>query len=395
MGDVGNGDDSYHNGAFYLAANFGFFASFKPRGDQPERPQQSVPFQFGTPDAYDYYLRMGPLANAKPIKEQPLLGRSAAASQLRRILAIPRPRAPHEEREAGGADGRRLVRCGGSCRTAQAVPRTSRRTARRRRPRWSWDRGATAAGLAQRPTTFGNLNFSHRRPASSIASRSNCRSSSDHLKGKARRLERPEAWLFETGTNRWRKFASWPPAEAKAASALPGRRGQALLHPANRRRLRRVHQRPGASGSCNFGEIGSRHARRLHDLRPALRLQAARRADLHDRTARPRRHHRRTRHTRAARRHQRHRFRFRRQAHRRLSRRLSGSRPNPKVHMGGYQQLVRGEPFRGKFRNSIAEAGAFRAGKSRQDRILDAGHLPYLPPRPPHHGADPELVVSR
>ena len=26
MGDVGNGDDSYHNGAFYLAANFGFTA---------------------------------------------------------------------------------------------------------------------------------------------------------------------------------------------------------------------------------------------------------------------------------------------------------------------------------------------------------------------------------
>ena len=25
MGDVGNGDDAYHNGAFYLAANFGFY----------------------------------------------------------------------------------------------------------------------------------------------------------------------------------------------------------------------------------------------------------------------------------------------------------------------------------------------------------------------------------
>ena len=31
MGDVGNGDDAYHNGAFYLAANFGFYTSFKPR----------------------------------------------------------------------------------------------------------------------------------------------------------------------------------------------------------------------------------------------------------------------------------------------------------------------------------------------------------------------------
>ena len=39
MGDVGNGDDSYHNGAFYLAANFGFYSSFKPRGPEPERPE--------------------------------------------------------------------------------------------------------------------------------------------------------------------------------------------------------------------------------------------------------------------------------------------------------------------------------------------------------------------
>ncbi len=63
MGDVGNGDDAYHNGAFYLAANFGFYRSFKPRGPEPERPQRDVPFDFGTPDQYDFYLHMGPLAN--------------------------------------------------------------------------------------------------------------------------------------------------------------------------------------------------------------------------------------------------------------------------------------------------------------------------------------------
>ncbi len=64
MGDVGNGDDSYHNGAFYLAANFGFYAGFKPRKPDPERPQRTVPFDPGTLDAYDFFLRMGPLANA-------------------------------------------------------------------------------------------------------------------------------------------------------------------------------------------------------------------------------------------------------------------------------------------------------------------------------------------
>jgi predicted acyl esterase len=38
--------------------------------------------------------------------------------------------------------------------------------------------------------------------------------------------------------------------------------------------------------------------------------------------------------------------------------------PNPeKVRMGGYQQLVRGEPFRGKFRNSLDKPEPFTPGQ--------------------------------
>src|SRR6202789_3260410 len=61
MGDVGNGDDAYHNGAFFLAANFGFYTGFKPRGAEPERKDNADKFDYGTPDEYDFYLRMGPL----------------------------------------------------------------------------------------------------------------------------------------------------------------------------------------------------------------------------------------------------------------------------------------------------------------------------------------------
>jgi putative CocE/NonD family hydrolase len=39
--------------------------------------------------------------------------------------------------------------------------------------------------------------------------------------------------------------------------------------------------------------------------------------------------------------------------------------PNPKqLRMGGYEQLVRGEPFRGKFRNGLSKPEAFTPGKS-------------------------------
>src|SRR6476646_2094321 len=64
MGDVGNGDDAYHNGAFHLAANFGFYSRFIPRKGDPARPAAGPQFDFGTPDQYDFYLRMGPLSNA-------------------------------------------------------------------------------------------------------------------------------------------------------------------------------------------------------------------------------------------------------------------------------------------------------------------------------------------
>ena len=37
----------------------------------------------------------------------------------------------------------------------------------------------------------------------------------------------------------------------------------------------------------------------------------------------------------------------------------SGRRPANHVRMGGYQQLVRGEPFRGKFRRSFSEPVPF------------------------------------
>jgi len=72
MGDVGNGDDGYHNGAFHLAANFRFYSGFVPRKPDPERPQPTLRFDAGTMDAYDFFLRMGPLSNAneKYLKHQ-------------------------------------------------------------------------------------------------------------------------------------------------------------------------------------------------------------------------------------------------------------------------------------------------------------------------------------
>jgi len=57
------GDDFHHNGALYLAHAFGFLSVFgHPRAKPSTQP--GPPFEFPTTDGYDFYLRMGPLQNA-------------------------------------------------------------------------------------------------------------------------------------------------------------------------------------------------------------------------------------------------------------------------------------------------------------------------------------------
>ena len=60
------GDDSFHNGAFMLAANFSFYLYFPPRGHEPKPPaSETDPFDYGTPDGYDFMRRLGPLAGTR------------------------------------------------------------------------------------------------------------------------------------------------------------------------------------------------------------------------------------------------------------------------------------------------------------------------------------------
>jgi hypothetical protein len=56
-------DDSYHGGAFMLSATFGFYAPFFHPQDGPQTPKPTVPFDYGTPDSYKFFLQAGNIAN--------------------------------------------------------------------------------------------------------------------------------------------------------------------------------------------------------------------------------------------------------------------------------------------------------------------------------------------
>jgi putative CocE/NonD family hydrolase len=63
MTDLFKGDDAYHGGAFMLAANYGFYSSFRPQANPELPPKVRVPFDYGTLNGYDFFLNAGTLEN--------------------------------------------------------------------------------------------------------------------------------------------------------------------------------------------------------------------------------------------------------------------------------------------------------------------------------------------
>jgi putative CocE/NonD family hydrolase len=62
MTDIWMGDDNFHGGAFLLAHNFSFYTRFGRTPREQPGPDASYPFAMGTPDAFAFYLSLGPLA---------------------------------------------------------------------------------------------------------------------------------------------------------------------------------------------------------------------------------------------------------------------------------------------------------------------------------------------
>jgi putative CocE/NonD family hydrolase len=364
MGDVGNGDDAYHNGAFFLAANFGFYTGFKARGPEPARPDRGEGrFSFGTPDAFDFYLRMGPLANSNEryLKNENIYWNDTLKHPNYDEFWQTRALAPHmqhitpavlfvggwfdAEDLAGPLKLFRAIEAGGAQSPDTLVM-------------GPWPHGGWSRLDGDR---LGNLNFGS-KTAEYFRKEIELPFFISHLKGKAD-AKYPKAWVFETGTDEWRRFDAWPPKNAQAKTLYLDAGGKLTF------------TAPAGSGYDEYvsdpahpvpvtGEIGDgmpsdyitydqRFASRRtdvltyqtepleHDVTiagpivPALRVSTTgtdsdfvvKVIDVYPND-------------------------------------YPDPEPNPgKVHMAGYQQLVRGEPFRGKFRNSMSKPEAFAPGK--------------------------------
>jgi uncharacterized protein len=238
VGDVADGDDAYHNGALFLAANFGFYTSFKPRLAGPSRPERGPRFNYGTPDAYDFFLRMGPLSNSneKYLKNENPYWTDTLDHPNYDEFWRSRDLAPHMKNikpavlfVGGWFDAEDLA---GPLRLFRALEKNGP-SAPNTLVMGPWLHGGWADMDGDK---LGNLDFGSKTGEF-------FRDSIElpffiyHLKEKGDGLKAskgstiPKAWLFETGTNRWRRFDAWPPKDARERTLYLGPEGKLSFDP--------------------------------------------------------------------------------------------------------------------------------------------------------------------
>ncbi|HEX9654767.1 MAG TPA: CocE/NonD family hydrolase [bacterium] len=206
-------DDFHHHGAFFLPHSFNFFASFGLPRPQPTT-QRNARFDHGTPDGYRFFLEeMGPLKNAD---EKYLKGRVAfwtdmvehpnydAFWQARNLRPHLRDIKPAVMTVGGWFDAEDLF---GALKIYQEIEKNNR-GAFNILVMGPWRHGGWARDDG---TTLGNVYFTDNPPPSYFYQENiELPFFMHYLKGKGN-LDLPEALVFETGVNEWRRFATWPP----------------------------------------------------------------------------------------------------------------------------------------------------------------------------------------
>jgi putative CocE/NonD family hydrolase len=213
MTDLFLSDDAYHGGGFMLAANFGFYINFKPRPVPAPPPKVSVPFEFGTSDSYEFYLGMGSLANAdarylkgaNPLWTDQVRHDTYDAYWKARAIA-PRLRNIHCAvlTVGGWFDAEDLA---GPLRAYRAIGQYNPGIPNKL-VEGPWVHGGWARSDGDR---LGDVAF-NAKTSEFFRSRIQFPFFEHYLKGKGEDL--PNAYVFETGTNVWRAYPAWPPAAA-------------------------------------------------------------------------------------------------------------------------------------------------------------------------------------
>lgn len=219
------GDDFHRNGALYLPHAFNFLAGFGKARPEPVVPKPRTPFEHGTPDGYKFFLEMGPLynANEKHLKNEIGFWTEMMKNETYNAFWQSRNLRPHLKAiqpavmtVGGWFDAENIY---GALQVYQNVEKSGPKAANVlvmgpwRHGQWARDEGEKLGGVKFDAKTSEYYREKIEAPFFEY-----------YLKGKGKG-EFPEAHVFETGTNVWRRFESWPPKTAQAVSYYVGGNG--------------------------------------------------------------------------------------------------------------------------------------------------------------------------
>jgi uncharacterized protein len=232
MTDLFKGDDAYHGGDFMLEANFGFYVFFLP-AHNPEDPAhaQRSNFDFGTPDHYQFYLKAGNLADmeAKYLKGSNWLYNDQFQHDTYDAYWKARNLAPHMKNVkcavlvvGGWYDAEDLA---GPYGTFYAVNKFNPETPTTL-VEGPWVHGGWARGDGSH---LGDAQF-NAKTAEYFRANIQFPFFEHYLKGKSAGAQ-PKAVVFETGTNVWRNFDSWPPKAAQPKTLYFHANGKLSFNP--------------------------------------------------------------------------------------------------------------------------------------------------------------------
>ncbi|MFL5347335.1 MAG: CocE/NonD family hydrolase [Hyalangium sp.] len=209
-------DDMHRHGAFNLVLAFDFFSSFGKARPQPTANEAWEPFEHGTPDGYQFFLELGPLSNAdsRYFKGGIAFWKDVIAHPNYDDFWKARNVLPHLRNIKAA-----VLTVGGWYDTEDFYgPLHTYSAIEKQNPGitnmlmigpWSHGGWQRTDGSSLGDADFGFATSNTYLELSLAFFKY-------HLKG-GDKPDLPEAMVFETGTNRWRRFDSWPPKNVREA----------------------------------------------------------------------------------------------------------------------------------------------------------------------------------
>ncbi|HKA19317.1 MAG TPA: CocE/NonD family hydrolase [Blastocatellia bacterium] len=212
------GDDFHHNGTLFLPHAFNFFSGFGRARPKPTSVGSGERFNHGTPDGYKFFLQMGPLSNGdkkyfhgiiaywNEMMEHPNYD---SYWQARNTLPHLRNIKPAVMTVGGWFDAEDLY---GALNTYKSIEKQSA-GAYNILVMGPWFHGgwSRSDGDMLGDVRFGSKTGEFYRENIELPF------FNYYLKDKGT-LKLPEAYVFETGSNKWKTYEQWPPANAHLES---------------------------------------------------------------------------------------------------------------------------------------------------------------------------------